>query len=96
MNCRLPTAIDAWETEFDPCGLRANSDWLQQAERVEDLLQLRSLRSPERILDVGFYTDRYRVLVVENSNWAAPVEQFESESPDATCNWIYSAICRYA
>ena len=96
MNCNLPSAIDAWKIDFDPYGLQVNPDWLHQAERVEDLLQLQSIRSPGRILDVGFYTDRYRVVIVENSNWSEPIDQFESISPDETSRWVYRAISRYA
>jgi hypothetical protein len=96
MNYQLPIAIDAWKTEFDPYGLRISSDWLQRAERVEDILLLSSLGSPERVLDVGFYIDRYRGLIVENSKWDEPVEQFESQSPHTASDWVYSAISRYA
>ena len=96
MNLRLPAAINQWHVEFDPYGFANQVDWLKQAERTEDILQLAHVYSDGPIIDVGFYAHVFRACVIRNGDWDDPVESFESESEGEIENWIYSALDRYA
>lgn len=96
MNFRLPSTINQWHVEFDPYGFAHDADWLKQAERTEDILQLVHVCSDGPIIDLGFYSHSYRVHVIRNKNWECPVEVFESKSEREIENWIYSALERYA
>ena len=96
MNSKLPISIDVWQTDFDPYGMLENVDWLARAEKVEDILQLSHSKEANRVIDLGYYQDRYTAYVIENSNWEEPVETFKSYEIDAMTEWLYSAISRYA
>jgi len=96
MNHLLPESFGAWRLEFDPYGISRDPEWLAHADLTEDILQLRNANHLDLVLDVGYYHDRYRVFVVENSDWDHPVDAFESTSASATIEWVYSAISRYA
>lgn len=96
MNPRLPAALNQWHVEFDPYGFANNADWLKQADKTEDILQLAHVYSDGPIIDVGFYPEQFRSFVIKNEDWANPIEVFESTSEADMENWVYSAIERYA
>lgn len=95
MNQQLSESFGAWQPEFDPYNISADHEWLSNAELTEDILQLRNLHL-DRVLDVGYYQDRYRAYVVENADWDHPIDKFESTAASAMAEWVYAAISRYA
>ena len=48
---------------------------MQRGKQGEDILRA---TSGKRILDLAWYRDRYRVLLVEDENWSTPVRQTEA------------------
>lgn len=96
MNHRLPAAINNWHVRFDPYGFAIHADWLKQAEKTEDILQLAHVYSDGPIIDVGFYSHVFRVCIIRNGNWEDPIETFESRSEGDIEYWIYLALERYA
>lgn len=56
---------------------KTDSTQLEDAarEQGEDILQA---TRGSTILDLGWYGDRYRVFVVEDEKWTAPVREFEA------------------
>jgi len=71
---------NSWTIAYDPLSLldeKTDSTQLEDVarEQGEDIVQATRGRT---ILDLGWYRDRYRVLLVENANWTTPVRQFEA------------------
>lgn len=96
MNPDLPSEINQWHVVHDPYGFAESVEWLTFAERTEDILQLGHVYADGPIVDVGFYSDRYRVLVIRDGNWDSPHESYESPSCSEITAWLYSALKRYA
>ncbi len=90
------SGLDAWLAEFDPYGILSDPQALAQAERVEDLLQLRHRHHPSRLLDLGYYRTRYRVVVIDDFDWQTPVAHYESTDPTRILQWIQHALISYA
>jgi len=96
MNHELPPEINQWHIEYDPYGFTQRTDWLTSAERSEDILQLAHIYADGPIIDVGFYSGLFKVLIIRDSNWDNPHESYESDSSSEARPWLYSAIKRYA
>jgi len=76
-----------WRITHDPLGLcsteaASDSQDAEAREHGEDILQLEVCRANGslRIVDLGWYCDRYVVLEVEKQAWDAP--SFRSEFPN--------------
>ncbi|RLE31265.1 MAG: hypothetical protein DRJ61_11585 [Acidobacteria bacterium] len=95
-NSRIPESITSWIVSFDPYGFSSNENWLEEAEKVEDILQITQTSSDGLILDVGYYEKLYVAFVISNNDWENPVESIESASPIDISNRIYEWIKKYA
>jgi hypothetical protein len=67
--------INSWQITHDPLQLseaKTNPEQLEEAarEQGEDIIQAKRGRST---LDLGWYRDRYRMLLIEDENSSAPV-----------------------
>jgi hypothetical protein len=96
MNTDLPPAINQWHVEYDPFGFTKSSGWLTSAEKTEDILQLAHIYGDGPIVDVGFYSGLFKVLVIRNNDWDDPHESFASASTKEITTWLYTALDRYA
>jgi hypothetical protein len=70
----------SWRITHDPMRLldsKTNPAQLENTAQAqgEDIIQA---TRRGRTLDLGWYGDRYRVLLVEGENWAAPIRQVEA------------------
>jgi hypothetical protein len=70
----------SWRITHDPLRLsdvQTNLAQLEEAarEQGEDVIQA---SSGSRTLDLGWYGDRYLVLLVEGENWSTPIQQVEA------------------
>ncbi len=75
----------SWTITHDPMQLwDAKTDStqfeLEAREQGEDILQA---TRGNRTLDLGWYYDRYKVLLIEGDDWAAPVRQAEARDLQA-------------
>jgi hypothetical protein len=72
-----------WNITFDPLFLATStvdpeSIEDQAKEQGEDIIQAERAGDKKVILDLGWYGDRYRVFLVENSDWTEPRKEFDS------------------
>ncbi len=70
----------AWQITHDPLGLFEGQRDVVEVEEAareqgEDVLQATRGSST---LDLGWYRDRYRVLLVEAGQWSTPVREIEA------------------
>jgi len=96
MNLDLPPEINQWHVEYDPYGFTKSANWLSSAEKTEDILQLAHIYADGPIVDVGFYSGLFKVLIIRDSDWDNPYESFASTSFLEITTWLYSALQRYA
>ncbi len=96
MNPEIGAAINQFHVEHDPYGFVEDSNWLLNAAKVENILQLGHVYGDGPIIDVGFYGEFYRAVVIRDLDWERPVEQFESDDPAEINRWLLVAIDRYA
>jgi hypothetical protein len=64
MNHDLPADINLWHIEHNPYGFASNENWLETAAKTEDILQLAHVYTDGPVIDVGFYADRFKVLII--------------------------------
>ena len=95
MNPDLPSCINQWHVEYDPYGFTRNANWLQSAEKTEDILQLAHIYADGPIIDIGYYSGSYLAVVIRDGDWENPHESFSSTSSDAISKWLYSALHRF-
>ncbi|MCB0398701.1 MAG: hypothetical protein KDD26_03590 [Winogradskyella sp.] len=95
-NRRISSNINMWNIEYDQNGFTSNKDWLIQAEKTEDILQLSHIYEEGPILDVGFYRESYKIYVIYDNDWENPKEVFESQKMELIENKIYEWIDKYA
>ncbi len=86
----------AWLPDFNPYGFGQSPDWLAHANQVEDILQLRHQHYPDLLLDLGFYRDHYRAVLIQNQDWQQPLAQFQTSSVSDMQNWINQIVLDYA
>ncbi|MDR1969216.1 MAG: hypothetical protein LBQ32_11100 [Burkholderiaceae bacterium] len=71
----------SWNIAYDPMQLLVAKDPVQlelmAQEQGEDILQA---TCGNKILDLGWYRDHYKVLLIEDSDWEHPVHQTESSN----------------
>ena len=90
MNENISASLNQWDADFDPYGFVERADWVENAEKTEDLLQLTNVYG-ELVIDVGFYTNVYKAYVVEHQNWEFPVESYETTD----CSTLNAVICAW-
>ncbi len=95
-NKRISSNINQWQVEFDPYGFTENEDWLVNAEKTEDILQLSHIYGDGPLLDVRYYNGVYKAMVILNSDWDSPLENEDSQETNIIVNAIYRWIDKYA
>lgn len=96
MDTPVIAALANWRVDFDPYGLMQDLHALAQAPPVEDILQLSQQNDPSRILDLGYYQDRYRLFVIADYDWQQPLAQFEAVSAREIGDCLLEALVNYA
>lgn len=96
LNKKISDSIDQWHVEFDLNGFVHDEHWLKNADRTEDILQLRHVFGDGPVLDVGYYGDRYRIYLIYDMDWDHPAEVFESTDPEVVANMVYEFMDKYA
>ena len=94
-NPEISDSINQWGIEFDPYGFTTKVNWLEDAEKVEDILQLQHVCANGPILDLGFYNGVYRVVIVFGQDWDNPIELAESSSVKEIKQKIYTWLAKY-
>lgn len=94
----LPSAacLACWHADYDPYGILQDPRALYEAERVEDILQLRHRQHPARLLDLGCYGQQYRAMLIEHGAWQNPLAQSTSACPQTVLGWFIQALTIYA
>jgi hypothetical protein len=95
-NTKIPESIRSWVVSFDPYGFSSKENWLEEAEEVEDILQITHSTSEGPILDVGYYGKMFKAVVVSKNDWEQPVESIESSLPTDIATRVYEWIEKYA
>ena len=95
-NTKIPGDINQWHVDHDQNGFLKNENWLKDAYPTEDILQLSHVFGDGPILDVGFYTDRFKVYIIYDKDWENPREVFESSDPEVVSEKVYEFIRKYA
>ncbi|WP_046746274.1 hypothetical protein [Kordia zhangzhouensis] len=60
-NSKISSNINQWNIEYDQNGFASDENWLITAEKKEDILQLSHIYQEGPVLDVGFYTENYKI-----------------------------------
>ncbi len=84
-----------WDVEFDPYGFLEHENWLENSEKTEDILQVHHIFAVGPILDVGWYENTYRVVVVLEGGWDKPIESFQSTIQSEIKNAVYNYLNKY-
>ena len=95
-NSKISSNINQWNIEYDQNGFVSDENWLISAEKTEDILQLSYIYQEGPILDVGFYTDNYKIYVIYDNDWDKPKEVFESQKTEFIEEKLYELIDKYA
>jgi hypothetical protein len=95
-NKKIFDNIKKWKIEFDSNGFEKDENWLKNAEKTEDILQLSHIYQKGTLIDVGFYNGNYKVYLISENDWENPKEIFESEKADLISEKVYEWIEKYA
>ncbi len=95
-NSKISSNINQWNIEYDQNGFVSDENWLITAEKTEDILQLSHIYQEGPILDVGFYTENYKIYVIYDNDWEKPKEVFESKIAESITEKLYELIDKYA
>ena len=96
LNNKISKNINQWQIDYDQNEFLKDENWLKNSYTTEDILQLSHIDTDGLILDVGFYGDRFKILIIYNKDWENPKEVFESSNPDIVSNKVYEFINKYA
>ncbi|CAL2075574.1 conserved protein of unknown function [Tenacibaculum sp. 190524A02b] len=94
-NLKISSSINQWHIEYDPNGFIDSENWLNNAEKTEDMLQLSHVYADGPVIDVGFYGELYKIFVIYNENWEDPKEVFESKNMDLISDKVYELMDKY-
>lgn len=95
-NSKISNNINQWHIEYDQNGFVSDENWLVTAEKTEDILKLSHVYEEGPILNVGFYTDNYKIYVIYDNDWDKPNEVFESQKIEFIEDKLYELIDKYA
>ena len=87
--------MNQWDVRFDPYGFVEREDWIDVAEEVEDILQLQHVYKDGPIIDVGYYTDLFRIYVIEGQDWEHPIEVITIEDISEVSAVVYHLMDKY-
>lgn len=96
MNPKITSNINQWYIEYDQNQFITNENWLINAVKTEDILQLNHITKEGPILDVGFYVEYYKIYIIYDNDWENPKEIFESQNTKLIENKVYEWINKYA
>ncbi len=94
-NKDIPDSINQWHVEFDPYGFTDDVNWLEKAEKTEDILQLQHVYDDGPIIDVGFYNGIYKLVAVLKDDWDHPLDKFDSTSVQEITKKTYELMTKY-
>lgn len=95
MNFQIPDAINQWSIDHDPYEFIKTSDWLDLANKVEDILQISHVYADGPIIDVGYYSDNFVAQVIAHNNWVEPIEKFVSHDTNKINRWLHTMLKKY-
>ncbi|WP_299216514.1 hypothetical protein [uncultured Dokdonia sp.] len=95
-NSKISSNINQWNIEYDQNGFVSDENWLVTAEKTEDILQLSHIYHEGPILDLGFYTENYKIYVIYDNDWDKPKEVFESKITESVTEKLDELIDKYA
>ena len=95
-NSKISSNINQWNIEYDQNRFVDNENWLVSAEKTEDILQLSNIFKENVIIDIGFYSENYKIYVIYNNDWDNPKEVFESNKTELIEYKLNKLIDKYA
>ncbi len=95
-NIKIPGNINQWKIENDQNEFFSNENWLLNAKKTEDILQLSHIYQNGLILDLGFYRNNFKIYVIYDYDWENPKEVYESKEAKLVTEKLYELIDIYA
>ncbi len=74
-----------WNITFDPLrlvDLKTDFDCLETdaKEQGEDIIQAETKAKPVKVLDLGWYQDCFRVMLIDGADWVTPLQNLKSDT----------------
>ena len=94
-NSNIPASVNQWNVEFDPYEFVEKENWLEEAAKVEDILQIEHVYGDGPVIDVGYYNGKYQGFLILANDWKNPLDSVKSESPKEVSDKVYEWLVKY-